>query len=476
MQKLLLIALLAYVSMGKAQSTNVPAILKRLHQENSAVVVYSYANANILPIEDLAKNFKYTGQEVTKTREGVFLNPLGTGRLYKLVKISDSLRWKRIDTTLYTGYNFGSFFFAIDTTLYSFAGQGFFNLNGNLRYFNEETKEWDAANLSDAIFWLAKGGNFISIDTAEKHLTVEAWPNYQDQTLKHRINEQLINSLWTLDIQTGDWTKLGKINEPKTFTLAETPYGTLVNFNKIIDVKNNKVYLLNKKLSSHLINMLGSSSHPYELTYSFCIDSIFYIGDGKDFIDSVVLSKKDFIESEVPFYTPVEAESPISEREALIGLIIVLCLTTAFLLYRNNYKRSSAPVAMVSNIQGSITQENDKKETQVTFRSGKLMELLNEREKLLLEFIYNHSLDERLTTIEEINKVIGASQRTPEVQKRLRSDLIGAINDKLELVSESKFNVIEKQRSEFDKRSFEYFIHPDHMELVEKVLGKKLTD
>ena len=476
MQKLLLTALLAYVSLAKAQSTNVPAILKRLHQEKGAVVVYSYANTNILQIDDLAKNFKYTGQEVTKTREGVFLNPLGTGRLYKLEKISDSFTWKRIDTTLYTGYNFGSFFFSIDNTLYSFAGQGFFNLNGNLRYFNEQSKEWDAANLSNSLFWLAKGGNFVSVDTTDKKLIIEAWPNYQDQTLKQRINEKLINSLWTLDIQTGDWTELGRINEPKTFTLAETPYGTLVSFNKIIDVKNNKVYLLNKKLSSHLINMLGSSSHPYELTYSFCIDSTFYVGDGKDFIDSVVLSKKDFIESEIPFYTPIEAELPIGEREAMIGLIIVLSMTSALLFYKSKNKKSALPVSNVSHIQESSPQENDKKETQVTFRSGKLMELLNEREKLLLDFIYKHSIDERLTSIEEINKVIGASQRTPEVQKRLRSDLIGAINDKLELVSESKFNVIEKQRSEFDKRSFEYFIHPEHMELVEKVLGKKLTD
>jgi len=90
-----------------------------------------------------------------------------------------------------------------------------------------------------------------------------------------------------------------------------------------------------------------------------------------------------------------------------------------------------------------------------------------------LSFIYEHSLDERLTTIEEINKVIGAAQRNPEVQKRLRSDLIGAINDKLKIIAESKYNVIDKQRSEFDKRSFEYFIRTEHMQLVQKVLGKK---
>ena len=150
-------------------------------------------------------------------------------------------------------------------------------------------------------------------------------------------------------------------------------------------------------------------------------------------------------------------------------------VTSLILFFKNkNNGRNQTPIFITGiNQSENIQEEKSDKENQVVFRSGKLMELLNEREKLLLDFIYNHSLDERLTTIEEINKVIGASQRTPEVQKRLRSDLIGSINDKLEIISESKYNAVEKQRSEFDKRSFEYFIHPEQMELVKKVLGKK---
>ena len=157
----------------------------------------------------------------------------------------------------------------------------------------------------------------------------------------------------------------------------------------------------------------------------------------------------------------------------MIGSIVLLSLVCAFLLVKNKKKVTSQPVAIVGGIQEYTTSEKEKNETHVVFRSGKLMELLNERERLLLDFIYKHSLDERLTTIEEINKVIGASQRNSEVQKRLRSDIIGAVNDKFEIISESKYNVIDKQRSDFDKRSFEYFIRPEHMELVEKVLGKK---
>lgn len=473
MRKILLTSLLISFGLAKAQTPVVPAIVKRLLQEPRGVTVYSYATTNIIDLEDLPKNFKQTGQDITKTSQGVFLNPLGTGRLYKLNGKGDSLEWKRIDTTVYTGYNFGSFFFSIDTTLYSFAGQGFFNLNGNLRYFNEQSKEWDAANLSRSIFWLAKGGAFVSVDTSNRHLYIEAWPNYQDQTLKHKIVPELINTVWKLDLQSGDWIKLGKINEPKTVTLAETPFGTLVGFSKIIDLKKNKVYQLNKRLASRLINALGSSSHPHDLTYSYCIDSIFYVGDGKNFIDSVVISQKDLIEAETSFYSPIEKEFPIGEREILIGVITALSIACLYLAINKKKKSMNQPVAILGGLSNVVAEENEKKETQVVFRSGKLMELLNEREKLLLEFIYNHSLDERLTTIEEINKVIGASQRSAEVQKRLRSDLIGSINNKLEIVSDSKFNVIEKQRSEFDKRSFEYFIHPEQMELTEKVLGKK---
>ncbi|MFN9958774.1 MAG: hypothetical protein ACK55I_37255, partial [bacterium] len=75
--------------------------------------------------------------------------------------------------------------------------------------------------------------------------------------------------------------------------------------------------------------------------------------------------------------------------------------------------------------------------------------------------------------IDEINRVIGVANRSNEIQKRMRSDLIGSINQKLGIITKDKKPVIDKQRSEFDKRSFEYFIQPAHMSLVEKVLGKK---
>ena len=475
MRSKIIFFLLLLVGESFGQTSIAPPIIQRLFSEKRGVIIKSYATKNLTELKDLSYNFKYAGQEITKTREGVFLNPLGTGRIYRLELSKDSLIWTRIDSTLYTGYNFASLFFSIDTSLFSFGGQGLFNHNGNLRYYNEESKEWDALNLSQSLMWLSKNGLFQKVDTAKKQLFIEAWPQHQDQALKTKVIQDLDRSLWKLDIQTGEWTKIGFIIKERMHIMAETPFGTFLNFNQIVDLDKNKVYTLRKSIVNKILTVLGTSSKPKELAYAYCIDSTLIVGDLDGFIDSVMISRTDLIDTGEVFYTPIEAGFPIKEREVLIGLVFMFGAISLILFFKNKNNGRNQPPVFITGINQSedIQEEKSDKENRVVFRSGKLIDLLNEREKTLLSFIYEHSLDERLTTIEEINKVIGAAQRNPEVQKRLRSDLIGAINDKLKIIAESKYNVIDKQRSEFDKRSFEYFIRTEHMQLVQKVLGKK---
>jgi len=467
---------LAFVSsITVAQEAKVPAIVKRLQYEPRQVNVFSYKINNFITTGDLPQSFINAGQEITKSSKGIFLNQLGTGRIYQLITRDGEAQWQRIDSTVFDGYNFGSLFFSMDSTLYSYAGQGLFQHNGNLRYFNEESNEWDAHDLSATILWISQSGLFYGFDTSNMQLYIETLPLKQDHALKNRLVPEVEDTFWKLDMRSGDWTKLGKLNKEKLISIAETPYGTLYNFYHIADLKNNKLYKLSTELSNRIRNKLGNSTKSQDLALSYCIDSTVYLGDLENFIDSVVISKKDLIDTGEAFYTPIEEDLPIKEREVLIGLVAVLGITSLILFYKTSKKGETQSPVFITGINQSadIKEEKNDKENQVVFRSGKLMDLLNEREKILLSFIYEHSLEERLTTIEEINKVIGAAQRNSEVQKRLRSDLIGTINDKLEIVSESKHNVIDKQRSEFDKRSFEYFIRPEHMQLVEKVLGKK---
>jgi hypothetical protein len=182
----------------------------------------------------------------------------------------------------------------------------------------------------------------------------------------------------------------------------------------------------------------------------------------------------------------LEPQGLLDNIEAESFLLVILGFLSSFLgLLLYKAKKTQLPPAVEKiNIpavdplpapedtrKAVAAPESEKHPT--SFRSTRILELLEERERSLLEFLFNHSAEERLTSIDEINKVVGVQHRSVEIQKRMRSDLIGSINQKLNIVTRDKKPVIDKQRSEFDKRSFEYFIHPAHMELVEKIIRKK---
>jgi hypothetical protein len=157
---------------------------------------------------------------------------------------------------------------------------------------------------------------------------------------------------------------------------------------------------------------------------------------------------------------------------AVVGLSIISILLFIKLYSKRNTPATIASIGIpISNPEPVAEQKkDDNDEGTVIFKSSKILDLLEQRERVLLKFIYEQSSEDRLTTIDEINKVIGASQRTNEIQKRLRSDIITSINEKLGIVTNNKKPVIDKQRSEFDKRSFEYYIRKEHMELVVRIV------
>ena len=200
-----------------------------------------------------------------------------------------------------------------------------------------------------------------------------------------------------------------------------------------------------------------------------------YIGNYYNKIDSIKIAERDLIKDKEIFYKPIESISKataINKYNMIILVLIVIIIFLLILLFGKGRATSLITSMGYGMRNKKINLKEDKSETdnQITFRSSKIIELLEERERNLLSFIFKQSSEERLTSIEEINKVIGAAQRSPEIQKRLRSDLIISINEKLSIITKSKRLVIEKQRSEFDKRSFEYFIQPEFMDLVKRII------
>ena len=440
--------------------------------------MYSQQQESLVDLSDLPVNFSSAGYNIVKDASGLYVIPQGTGRIYKLDTSQKRFPWKRIDSTYFTGYNFRSIAFSVDSIFYSFGGNGFWNINGTLRNYNLFSKQWDATKLSENIYWTKVADGFFMIDTASKTLSIKAISAPSHEVLKSSSAEKIKEGLYQLNIKTGDWTKMGKMRDTSHTIVATLPWGLLIDNHGVMDLAHNRYFTLSKKIQAQIIALISSNRYVYPAIATFAIDSVLYMGNQFDPYDSVVISRTDLIDTGIPIYTPLQPPGLLDNVEAKSFLLVILGFISSFLgllLYKAKKVQPTPAVEILSSSTDTpnAVAEPETEKHPTHFRSTRILELLEERERLLLEFLFHHSADERLTSIDEINKVIGVQHRSVEIQKRMRSDMIGSINQKLQIITRDKKPVVDKQRSEFDKRSFEYFIHPTHMELVEKIIGKK---
>lgn len=457
-----------------AQTRSLPPIIKKLIDIKREVIIFNLSSENLFETKDLPKiNYDLTAQLI-KSKKGLYVCIPGTGRVYEIKIKKDSIVYNRIDKTFFSGYNFDCLFFALDTAIYSFGGQGFWMVNGNLRKYNSNTFEWNAVQLSENVTKEFKNSNALHfLDTSNQSLTIVG-PEMSPAYLKDRNKDSIYkNKILTLDIRNGIWNLVGDTKNGNFFHYGITPWGIFTGEN-VVDVKNNKIYTYTG--IEKFATISGTQTKGDRFDISFCVDSTLFFGNFKDRIDSLTISRSDLLDTGLTVYTPLQTPSPIKKESVLIiavaGLSIISILLFIKLYSKKNTPTTIASIGIPNSDPDPVVEEkkNDNDEGTMMFKSSKILDLLEQRERVLLKFIYEQSSEDRLTSIDEINKVIGASQRSSEIQKRLRSDIITSINEKLGIVTNNKKPVIDKQRSEFDKRSFEYYVRKEHMALVERIV------
>lgn len=476
------------------RAESMPAILKRLAAMSGNVQVFCYTKVLPFAIADLPAGFNNAGYGVVKNDSGLFIFPQGTGRVYRYQ--TESLRWKRVDSTYFAGYNFGSVQFSLGKDMYSFGGYGFWQINGMLRQFNPIAGEWNVIKTNRYIPWTLKHvgwSNFFFLDTLSGKLIINGLGTNGLQTLKDQADPEIGNDIYALGLRDGDWQKLGHFRDTSLEIIGFLPWGILDVHGSVTDISQNRTYKLGDRVISKLQAITYKSLQGSDKLISFCYDSTLYFSRDVQHYDSLTITRADLKDLGIPVFEPVESSilEKLSGLREYGGLFLVLASGFILGLFIKRDKSSMAKVSSKNQSEdlpklndltpsippdqavADIPQKTPTDEKAVTFRSSRILDLLEEKERSLMEFIYRYSAEERLTTIEEINKVIGVANRSMEVQKRMRSDLIGSINQKMGLITKDKKPVISKQRSEFDKRSFEYYIRTEHMDLVARVLGSK---
>lgn len=440
--------------------------LSRIICENSSVLVFNYqqtGNAQpLLKLYDLPPGFEITGQSITKNSKGLFLNHLGTGRIYKWIGNANKGYWERIDSTYYTGYNFLSLFFSSDSTLYSFGGFGIWHYNGNLRKFNFSSNEWLTKSLNKSIPWLRESAQLFYIDTLKGFLYFNGQGRNYDASLKNPLDSNTLNKLYKLDYNEGDITELGNYKGENIRVYGQTPWGVITSLNTIADISNNRYYKLSDNVENNLSRILKISNNELFLwQYTFWIDSTLYFGSANNRFDSIVIHKKDLTLTNSPVYWKVNENyknKKTSDNYVLITLLALLSLAVTSIYFSrilNKKKKLDKPKEMFKT-EGTLESERFK---------------LTEVERELLVLIYQNSILNNITSINDINRVIGVADKNIDIQKKLRSDYIKSLNQKLSFIMGLQDIIIERRRADFDKRAFEYYIQSKYLQSLNKIIS-----
>ena len=88
----------------------------------------------------------------------------------------------------------------------------------------------------------------------------------------------------------------------------------------------------------------------------------------------------------------------------------------------------------------------------------------------LIELLLEEHKKGNKVEIHQMNHVLGIKDKNIGLQKKVRSDMINAINEKYQFITQTKILLISSVRKEDDKRFYEYFIPSSELNSIERIL------
>ncbi|MEO5947087.1 MAG: hypothetical protein ABIP79_09740 [Chitinophagaceae bacterium] len=423
-----------------------------LLNHNGRVATISWdGNKYVEPANSQVVNFP---QQLVKNNKGLYAALNGSGELYKASQQNKGVVFKRIDSTVYFGSNFDSFIFSYHDTIYSLGGYGFWKTNGLLRYYIEQRHEWEIIKLNKEV--PLKIGNAYDLIWYDQ-LNGKIYFGFIKEGPSTTTNKDSENSIHyetiVLDLVKKEWLNLGTLspflkNDLTNITnISSSPFGQMIAFrtkNLVLDYSKNKIYRLSDAKQRELEELSTSTGNNH---VNYFIDSTFFSWlSSKDLVDSLVFEKKDLILLDEKIYSEVPSIS-IDSKPGNNGKKYLVLILSGLLVAGAGYYFWKK-----KKLQDSFPKRQEENDNGFTIAFSPL-------ELDLLNTILNNSSKGAYTSIEEVNKALGVSKKNIETQKKQRSDIITTINRKYAYSKRTQQELIEKRRTEFDKRSFEYFIN-----------------
>ena len=163
-KKILLTPILILICwVGFTQSEN-SKLIQQLLIENG--IQHIQLSNNESPIFRFKEGEEQTEtQEIIPGKNGIMVLLSGNSKVYQYNQTTGYL--EKIDQTRYHGHNFGASNILYNDTIYSLGGYGFWQMNGGVRYYNKNSKEWDIIKAGKLVPF-ANGINSISFFDAKE--------------------------------------------------------------------------------------------------------------------------------------------------------------------------------------------------------------------------------------------------------------------------------------------------------------------
>lgn len=465
-------------------------ILKRLAISRTYNPIINTYNRPIKLLPVTVPSLKGVGQSLMIANHRFYIYFSSTGVLYE----SDSLNinqktlvFKRIDRTVLSHYNICCFSFAYKDNIYNIGGYGFWRYNGQLRKFVMESKEWDIIPLKSEVpvleedyapnVWLdSKNGLLYNLSHTEGNQAIESTRSNSNN------NVYKVDTLMVLDLASKQWSKKGALQPElvksflQTYVIAYMDSGLLVERSHSIEfwnLLNNNISILNK--NSNKIHFLHANIYTEKIFWSEKNKLLFGNIEINTPADSIFLEPEDFINTNISVYIPISDNIKFNWKYAgyMAG---VSFLGITWLLFRFQQKRGKKIInAIKDNSQPALEQTvigNSYINNEIPMSQSNQKALFTSVELNLIQLMLTNYKEKRqYTGLDELNKVLGISIKTGNMQKRTRSDVISGINNKYKIAQNNpELILIDRVKSDSDKRIFEYFIRETEVENIEKLI------
>ena len=363
----------------------------------------------------------------------------GSGMLYQYNKGG---KLSRLDSTCFDGYNFGAFNFVYSDTIFSLGGYGFWQYNGMLRFYDEKTRGWE----------------IIPTDKTVPIMVLKYSKAYYDQ-IKNKIyfiyiipkphhenfnpNQDKTVYVQCLDLKSKRWwvePKLFNVKIQKNIEqfLIPGPFHSNLgmffrvdNNIRLLDFENNLLFNIKKTKATQLEARLNKQND----LLLFSTDSLLcFYNPNKGVIDTVILGKNDLIDAETPIYKNQSKSSqilnnPLQLIAALITLAAVVIIS--WMVVKNRKLKDRNEFLLASHLgngkktAGEIILSNPE-----SFRDN-----LTEVEKGLIDVLVTNTSNNEMTSINQLNQVLGISNKPVKIQNNIRATAIQVINKKFSVYS-----------------------------------------